>query len=438
MKNPFLLLSAIILFFACGNTNSGSEEFIVTSDIDHFWEAYDSIQTTQDSTLQMTYLRELFLDRGTPGLEAIMEARRYTETEYLNAILEYPKFWNSIRDNTEKSREMAEALKNGITKLKTIYPDIKPAKIYFTIGVFRTPGTTLEDMVLIGSEMAMADMDVDVSEFPDQLQYVKDYFQTNPRKHLIFLNIHEYVHTQQKSALETNLLVTALNEGVAEFVAVKASGVPSVTEAISYGKKHDAAVKANFEKEMFSTYYQSWLWSSIPNDFDTRDLGYYVGYAIAEKYYDAQNDKNKAIQTLIDLDYQDIAVIESFVDEVGYFSQPISALKDIYESNRPEVVRILEFENGAKDVNPDTESLSIQFSQPMDTLFRNFRWGPKGEATALDIHSLIGYSDDYSTISLGINLESKKDYQVLVHDQFRNFDGVLLKAPFLIEFSTGE
>ncbi|MCB4235398.1 hypothetical protein LDL59_10835 [Kaistella anthropi] len=45
----------------------------------------------------------------------------------------------------------------GIEKLRKIYPELKPAKIYFTIGALRTNGTYSHNLVLIGSEIAMTD-----------------------------------------------------------------------------------------------------------------------------------------------------------------------------------------------------------------------------------------------------------------------------------------
>jgi hypothetical protein len=40
--------------------------------------------------------------------------------------------------------------------LKVVYPELRHAKIYFTVGAMRSNGTTLDSMVLIGSEFAMA------------------------------------------------------------------------------------------------------------------------------------------------------------------------------------------------------------------------------------------------------------------------------------------
>jgi hypothetical protein len=48
--------------------------------------AYDKISSTKDSSLQYDYLNKLFLEKGSPGLKAIMQARDYTAKSYVDAI----------------------------------------------------------------------------------------------------------------------------------------------------------------------------------------------------------------------------------------------------------------------------------------------------------------------------------------------------------------
>ncbi|MFZ4476519.1 MAG: hypothetical protein ACOYPR_15080, partial [Saprospiraceae bacterium] len=98
------LSTTLILTFnlTCALAQSNNR-LIITSDIDHFWEAYDKIQTTSDTSLQLEYLNSLFFEKGSEGLPLIMQARRYTPHEYQTAIHKYPLFWSSIRKNTLKS-----------------------------------------------------------------------------------------------------------------------------------------------------------------------------------------------------------------------------------------------------------------------------------------------------------------------------------------------
>ena len=73
MKNLLFILLSILLIISC--TEKKTTQNVITEDIDNFWEAYDSIQTTTDSSLQLSYLKTLFLDKGTEGLTATVSPK---------------------------------------------------------------------------------------------------------------------------------------------------------------------------------------------------------------------------------------------------------------------------------------------------------------------------------------------------------------------------
>lgn len=428
-------LPILILLFSI---NAFSQK-IITSDIDNFWNAYDKIHSTKDTLLQKKYLEDLFLNKGTPGLKAIMEVRNYTPQEYLNAINNYPKFWNSIRKNTLKADKFNLELNEGIEKLRKIYPELKPAKIYFTIGVFRTSGTTLDNIVLIGSEYAMGDKNAVTDEFPENVKTDRqNLFDTNPIENLVLLNVHEYVHTQQKPQAH-NLLSEVLREGVAEFVSVQAMGIPSSAPAIDYGKQNDE-VRKKFEQEMFFGHnMDEWLWSNAnENDFGVRDLGYYIGYQICELYYNNANDKQTAIKKMIELDYTNESEIEEFVNSTKFFSASLEELYQQFEAKRPTVVGMSPFENNDNSVYPNTTQITIQFSEPMDTNVTNFELGPLGIEALCRIKKVVGFSEDRKSITLELEpLQPNKRYQIVVDWGFRNLEKVPLKS-YLIDFTTSK
>ncbi|WP_138434606.1 gliding motility protein GldB-related protein [Winogradskyella algicola] len=439
MKNETIIIIALLAFFsACKNSSKESvrSDNVVTTDVTNFWKAYDQIITTQDSVLQYKYLDSLYLDKGTAGLEGIIEARKYTAEEYINAINTYPKFWNSIRQNTLQIAKVGTQLEEGIEKLKTIYPELKSAKIYFSIGAFRTPGTTIDSLVLIGSELAMADTNTNTSELPENLSYVKSYFATNPKKNLVFLNIHEYVHTQQKPRVY-NLLSSVIYEGVAEFVTVKALNQPSPNPQIKFGKNNANRIREVFENEMFYVAnFDKWLNGDAPNEFGMRDLGYYVGYQICENYYNQAEDKQAAIKTMIELDYENESEIEAFVQKADYFSATLDALEQNFESKRPTVVGIEQFENKSQNVNPKLKTVTIKFSEALDGYRTSVDLGPLGR-DAFPNGTLNGrkWTKDNKSWTIPVDLEPNKTYQIYITNNFRTSDNRPLK-PYLIEFKT--
>lgn len=431
MKNTILFLS-IFLLFSCKKESIPKQE-ISTTDIDNFWNAYDQITSEKDTTKQLQLVNDLYVLKGTQGLKDLMQVRRYTDKDFVNAINDYPKFWKSIRKNTLKVEELTPKIDKAIYELKNLYPELKPANIYFGVGAFRTNGTILGNNVLIGSEMALTDKTTNTAELPEHLKrFYQEYQLLN---NIDLLCAHEYTHTQQKE-LQENLLMASLYEGVAEFVSTKALNRPSFTPAVVYGKENDKVVKQKFETDMFMPQNMyNWLWGTNRNELEIRDLGYYVGYAICENYYNKATDKQKAIKDMIELDYKNIKEVQNFVDASGYFSDTMENLAANFDKHRPNVVAIKPFKNNSEKVSSKITTITIQFSEPMDKNSRGFDYGPLGEGNVLRVQKIIGYSDDAMQFTFEVELEPNKQYQSYVSGGFRNQKGIPLQ-PFLIDFKT--
>ncbi|WP_316824448.1 hypothetical protein [Pedobacter miscanthi] len=388
---------------------------LITTDLDHFWQAYDKINATKDTTAQYMYLNQLFLEKATPGQKAMIRARNYTPKEYLDMITQKQTYFNSIRSNTLKAKDYAKAIAVKIDKFKQLYPALEPAEIYFTVGAFRSGGTTTGKMVLIGSEIAMTGEHLN---------------------NLVFTNLHEYVHTQQKTNMGDNLLAQCVMEGVAEFISEKVMASPSTTPALAYGKTHTESIKKAFSLHMFNSGNGFWLYSNVENQFGVRDLGYYVGYAIAELYYTQATDKAGAIAKMIQLDYNNMEALSTYVDQSGYFDQKVRQLKDEYEKNRPVVLSAIP-ERLADSGDTLNYKFKVVFSKPMNKRYRNFDFGPLGKENAMFIKNFIGFSADGITAEFEVQLKPNKQYQLVLGESFRDLNGVGIK-PYLIDFITGE
>lgn len=424
-------LVGLTLLSSC--TYQKSQEFN-SSDITHFWEAYDSIASTTDTLLQMEYLNELYLKKGSPALKDLMMVRRYSPEEYLNVIKSYPKFWKSIRPNTLKVEAYKKEISKDIEKLRQVYPDLKPAKINFLIGAFRTNGTIKDDNVLIGAELAFADENTVIDELPEWRQpFYKEY---NPLKSLALLCTHEYIHTQQ-SEMADNLLSACLYEGVGEYVSCLATGKPSDSPAIVHGKENLDVVVDQFVHDMFHDGINyNWLWGQNRNHLKVRDLGYFIGYEICERYYNQSPDKIKAVKDLIELDHNDQTAIDRVVDAVELLPRPIAELRKQYEDSRPMVAKISQFENGATDVSPHLKSIKVVFSQKLNGLHNGLDFGPLGkEYYPKVINETRQWGQDSLSYSFGVELEPNKKYQMTIGSNFRLEDGTRLK-PYTIEFQT--
>jgi hypothetical protein len=427
-----LLIICLFIFNAALAQNQPTA--IVTADIDNFWIAYDQITTTKDSSQQYKFLDRSFISKGTPGLKALMEVRHYNSKSYIDAINHYPLFWNSIRSNTLKASSYANEIATNLVKLKKLYPELKPATIYFTMGPLLTGGTILGDKVLIGSEIAMADARTITSELPSKFDHLKIYFKTDHNDVLVFTNVHEYVHTQQKTTIGDNLLAQCVLEGVAEFVAEKATGKYSKLPALKYGKMNKMHVEEVFISEMFNASNGFWLYSNLENEFKVRDLGYYVGYAICEAYYKKSSNKAKSIKEMIELDYNNQKDLINFAEQSGYFKNSVTELAKKYEDSRPTVTAIDQIRNNM-EINASVKKITINFSEAMDKEHRNFKLGPLGKENLLVIKKVLGFSEDGRTLTFEVELEPNKHYQLVVGEGFQNIKGVSLR-PYLIDFTT--
>ncbi|MEM9328576.1 MAG: hypothetical protein AAGA85_23115, partial [Bacteroidota bacterium] len=313
---------------------------MVTSDIYLFWEAYDRVSGESDSVRQIQLFDSMYLQRGTIGLQRLMQARNYTAAEYVELINRYPRYWNSIRPNTLKVDTISRQFEQGIQKFKALYPDLRPATIYFEIGAMRTNGTAMDSVVLIGCELAFADSRTDISEFEGATyDWLSGFFRGNPIDQLGLLSVHEYVHTQQEP-IPDYLLGQVLYEGIAEFIATVARQQPSYVPAIAFGER-TPEVREQFEAEMFYGRTHEWLWSNAPNVFGVRDLGYYIGYAIAKAYHQQAGDKLQCIKTLVELDYADRAAVYAVIDQSGFFSKSITQLALEDKEKRPVVSEVV-------------------------------------------------------------------------------------------------
>ncbi|GAA4033534.1 hypothetical protein GCM10022409_17270 [Hymenobacter glaciei] len=275
-KSACLLL--LCLFNLATARAQSTKPRVYFSDIDNFWVAYDSIRTTPDSLKQLQYLNRLYIGKGTSGLRAFMAVKGYTAGEWVSSIRRHPRFWQSIRPSTQLAKTGARGLEPYLRKFKKLYPALRPAAIYFTIGALRSGGTTQDSLVLIGAEIATGGPETDISEFtPAEKSFLARAYSRNSAEHSVLLNVHEYVHTQEKGPGET-LLAQALYEGVADFVAELVTGQRPSFPYMAYGPRHEPALKAKFKVEMFYPDYAVWLYDQqSPDPWHVPDLGYYMG-----------------------------------------------------------------------------------------------------------------------------------------------------------------
>jgi hypothetical protein len=435
MKRLSAVILTVSIFICHGLAQSPSpDQRVFTSDIDHFWTAYDSVLTTTDSVQQLHYIQTLYIDKGTPGLRAFMEVRDYSAPGWVSLLRQYPKFWHSIRPNTLSVKQYAPAIEASIRRFKQLYPPLSNAKMYFTVGGLHSGGTTKDSMILIGTEIATGGPETDVSEFSSK--WLAGVFQNQKIDNIVPLNIHEYVHTQQNARDINELLGYSLQEGSADFITELVMGKPRETNYIVYGHAHEEELKKAFAGDMFSgATISRWLYNGS-NTKDMADLGYFMGYAICGAYYRQAMDKQQAIRDIIQLDYSDTAATEKFLKRSGYIAHPYdkAALLADLSKKLPTVSGIAPFTNGDTAVDPSLRELTIQFSVPMQAAHYSISRG--GTGTDYPITSVTGYAADNRSLTLQIALQPGHEYEFVCTGRgFHSADGYTLPT-YKVHFKT--
>ncbi len=433
MKTLILIFALLISSNAKGQSQKIS---FISTDIENFWTAFDRINKANDTLEQYRILKEQYIDKGTAGLADLIQVRNYTPKEYIDAIRNYPNFWKSIRHNTTNVEKIFPQIRLELRKLEQLYPATKPATIYFAIGAFRTNGTVRGSNILIGSEAALADSQTKIGELP--LWRQPFYTENNPIENVGPLIVHEYIHTLQNEMVH-NLLSMCLYEGIAEFVSCKATGKPSKVPAIEFGKSHPDDVIELFVHDLFlMRNNDNWLWGQNNNRLRIRDLGYFIGYEMAERYYDLSPNKSLAIKELIELDYGNEQQIESLVDRVKLLPKPLAALHREFEQSRPKVILTdpAVHQNGQK-LAPGKQKITIHFSEPLNGTSTGIDYGPLGKDHFPMIKPERIWSADKRSWTIEADLKPNMKYQFLIDNNFRLENGIPLK-PLLVEFETGD
>jgi hypothetical protein len=298
-------------FIAHGQTSHS----VFTEDIDRFWTAFDSVRNIHEKDKQVEVMKVLYTDKGTDGLNLFMKLRKFDAARLVETINKYPKFWASIRANTFTIKQKMPLIEKHIRDLKLIYPEMRPARIYFTVTAIRAAGTVQDSVVLIGSEIAMGNKTTDVSEFTDKR--LANFFNSQDSDNIIPVVIHEYVHTQQKTESKI-LLGQAIYEGACDFVTELTLKTTLQNSYLKYGRLHEKELKQAFKEEMLEENFDNWLYNGTTAK-TMGDLGYFMGYTICRSYYRHARNKSKALRDIIHLDYSDKTAILAFLEASRYY-----------------------------------------------------------------------------------------------------------------------
>lgn len=289
-----LLISSILV-------HPNTDYHIETSDITNFWHAFEMLNkavTKQDS---IDIIQKHYIDKASVDFREFIKIRNFTAAEYVEKIGRYPLFWKSIKPRTENIEDQLSELYGVFAKLEATIPNYRQPNICFAIGCLRTGGTTSKNLVLIGVEIAAADDSVEKSELPPWKRSI-----IGKTGGIISMVAHEIIHTQQFDKrimilAQNQLLEQTIKEGVADFLSFEILGLNINQEMYNYGRLNECSLLTEFEADLKSEpkNYSNWLYNGGEILDRPADLGYFIGFNIAESYYQKQIDKSEAIRQLL-------------------------------------------------------------------------------------------------------------------------------------------
>ncbi len=283
-----------------------NKKTVQTLDIDHFWEAFDNLKTCKTKKDSSNCFQRLYLDRATDGLKDFIEARQFTAEKFVKAVASSPKFYNSVRKNTYEVKNAVPLIEEIVNKFQQLYPNFKPKKVCFAIGLINTGGTVSDNFLLIGTEVSTSTKNTDVSEFNNSAYSKQLASGDNVTQKIKNIVAHEYVHTQQNTPYDKNsigcgLLYMIMQEGFCDFIGELTAGSQINLVAQQYGDEHENQLWQAFKSELCSNSAKNWLYNYTTVKDKPADLGYYIGYKIAAEYYKNATNKKQAIIDIIEM-----------------------------------------------------------------------------------------------------------------------------------------
>lgn len=242
---------------------------IVTSDIPLFWNALD--RAPADSV--EAWLQREYLDRASVGVRGFMQGRIVSAAELARTVALRRARYDSVREASFLVDSAVPEIRAVFRRFKELYPEAVFPDVYFVIGRLNSGGTTSRDGLLIGAEMYRS------------------------WRSLPGIVAHELVHYQQRY-IALALLYQAFREGSASFVAHLISGAEQEGAAHRYGMAHERELWQEFIAEADSAGARGWMYRDPPGERPA-DLGYFIGYRIAEAYYNRSRDKAQAVREII-------------------------------------------------------------------------------------------------------------------------------------------
>ena len=270
---------------------------LITEDINRFWLAFDS--SKQDTNKASQIFSDIYFSNGTCGLTEFNKIGIKGVDNLVNAVTKYRSYYESIRTNTLVVSQMEKEIRSNFNKFKNIYPKAVFVDVFFLIGNLSSGGKQSKKGLLIGTEIFAADDDTNFGKIDSSFAVLLKSFSISS---LPLIVMHELIHYQQKYIdTDRDLLGYSITEGSADFLTELVTGKKINKVLYEYGDTHEKELWQEFTKDKNSYNVNDWMYSP-GKEGRPADVGYYIGYKIAQSYYSHMKDKAKAIEKILNIE----------------------------------------------------------------------------------------------------------------------------------------
>ncbi len=317
---PLLVICSLAFFLHTKGQSLGSSRYLSFSDVSNFWQAYDRVIKTGDSSEQVKIIQSVYFNKASMELHLLQKLFHHSAADYLAYIKADPRFWRGLRERSRVLMFNYKKIDEALRKLKAVYRPLEIPEVVFMIGCFEFGGRPMGDKVMISLEVALADGNFDVPPADGS----DDNYQQYPVDAAIYFALHEVMHTNQPMYKAQDLLSLCVMEGSCDFIAELVMAKPLQRPYITLGNHFEKKIWESFKKEMNGFTHDDWLYNRGFVTKGEEDLGYFVGYAICKYFYQNASNKRNALRRIVNLDYSSNNEVYKFFLRSGYEKKPMA------------------------------------------------------------------------------------------------------------------
>ncbi|MBY0492424.1 MAG: DUF2268 domain-containing protein [Gemmatimonadaceae bacterium] len=306
-------VTALLVLTACGGHDAPTAapaEYptdpalaqLVTDDVDRYWRAYDAGGKSGNSTA----FQRRYLDSATAGLREFIGLRQLTATSLVQVATAYPAYLDALHTwwTTANRTAVLSTIRANYATIKQLYPNAFFPPVTLLVGRYSTAGTAGTSGLLVGFEFFGTDANAPLGALnsfarDNQKSWATDLAPLVAHEHTHYLSLRAGATSARNGA---PLYARVLHEGVAEFIASLVAGQPSYRTFFRTWQANEATYFAEFLQEKDGSDVSRWLYNQgSTTGGRPGDLGYFIGFRIAQAYYNRAANKAQAVRELIEL-----------------------------------------------------------------------------------------------------------------------------------------